>query len=57
MDPSDAENVKSLHWQMGQFTGYVAVVNNLGGKFTADRPEMTPILREIARRGLGYLDD
>jgi uncharacterized protein len=42
---------------MSRFSGYVAVVNDLGGKFTAERQEMSPILREIAARGLGYLDD
>ncbi|HEY3622930.1 MAG TPA: divergent polysaccharide deacetylase family protein [Roseiarcus sp.] len=54
---SDAENLDSLRWQMGGFTGYVAVVNNPGGKFTTDRQHMSPILKEIADRGLGYLDD
>lgn len=54
---SDAENLDSLRWQMGRFTGYVAVVNNSGGKFTTDRQPMSPILKEITDRGLGYLDD
>ena len=42
---SDMESLDSLRWQMGRFTGYVAVVDDLGGKFTADRQEMTPILK------------
>ncbi len=42
---------------MSRFTGYVAVVNHLGGKFTADVKEISPVLTEIAARGLGYLDD
>jgi uncharacterized protein len=54
---SDVENLDSLRWLMSRFTGYVAVVNHLGGKFTADRQEIAPILREIAARGLGYLDN
>ena len=54
---SDAENIESLHWLMSRFTGYVAVANHLGGKFTADPKEISPILTEIAARGLGYLDD
>jgi uncharacterized protein len=54
---SDAESLlDSLRWQMGRFTGYVAVVNTLGDKFPPDRQEITPILSEIAARGLGYLD-
>ena len=54
---SDPENLDSLRWMMSRFTGYVAVVNYLGGKFAADRQEISPILTEIAARGLGYLDD
>jgi uncharacterized protein len=54
---SDADNIESLRWLMGRFTGYVAVVNHLGGKFTADAKGISPILTEIAARGLGYLDD
>jgi hypothetical protein len=42
---------------MGRFTGYVAVVDNPGGKFATDEPHMSPILKEITDRGLGYLDD
>jgi polysaccharide deacetylase 2 family uncharacterized protein YibQ len=54
---SDAENLDSLRWLMGRFTGYVAVVNHLGGKFTADKSALSPVLKEIAARGLGYLDN
>jgi polysaccharide deacetylase 2 family uncharacterized protein YibQ len=53
----DAENLDSLRWQMGRFTGYVAVVSDSGGKFMADRQNMPILLKEIADRGLGYLDD
>jgi polysaccharide deacetylase 2 family uncharacterized protein YibQ len=58
-DPSasEAESLDSLRWQMGRFTGYVAVVNDSGGKSMADRQNMRTILQEIADRGLGYLDD
>ena len=54
---SDVGNLDSLRWQMSRFTGYVAVVNYLGDKLTADQHNISPILREIADRGLGYLDD
>jgi polysaccharide deacetylase 2 family uncharacterized protein YibQ len=54
---SDADNLDSLRWLMSRFTGYIGVVNHLGGKFTADAKEISPILAEIAARGLGYLDD
>jgi polysaccharide deacetylase 2 family uncharacterized protein YibQ len=49
---SGVDNLDSLHWQMGRFTGYVAVVNDLDHKSVADRGTT----EEIARRGLGFLD-
>ena len=54
---SEADNRDSLHWFMGRFQGYVGVVNYLGSKLTADSTAFTPILAEIGRRGLLYLDD
>ena len=57
MSASDAENLDFLRRQMGRFTGYVAVVNDLGDKLVADGQNMSPILKEVADRGLGYLDD
>jgi uncharacterized protein len=54
---SEADNLESLRWLMSRFTGYIAVANHLGGRFTADAKEVSPVLTEIAARGLGYLDD
>jgi uncharacterized protein len=54
---SDAENLDSLDWLMSRFTGYAGVVNYLGGKFTGDSRALSPVLAEIASRGLDYLDD
>ena len=57
VDANPAQNQDSLHWLMGRFAGYVGVVNYLGAKFTADPNAVSPVLAEIARRGLVYLDD
>jgi polysaccharide deacetylase 2 family uncharacterized protein YibQ len=54
---SPAENTDNLHWLMSRFTGYTGVANFLGGKLTADAAALSPILREIAGRGLIYADD
>ena len=54
---SEADNRDSLHWLMTRFSGYVGIVNYLGSKLTADPAAFSPILAEIARRGLLYLDD
>ncbi len=54
---SAAENTDHLHWLMSRFTGYAGVANFLGAKFTSDDQALTPVLREIAGRGLYYADD
>ncbi len=52
-----AANIDNLAWLMSRFTGYAGVANFLGGKLTADAKALTPVLREIAARGLFYVDD
>ena len=46
-----------LHWLMSRFSGYVGIVNYMGARFTASEQALTPVLREIAKRGLIYVDD
>jgi uncharacterized protein len=52
-----ATNIDNLTWLMSRFTGYAGVANFLGGKLTSDAKALTPVLREIAARGLFYVDD
>jgi polysaccharide deacetylase 2 family uncharacterized protein YibQ len=51
------QNVDRLYWQMSRFQAYVGVVNYMGARFTATDAAIAPVLREIAKRGLIYLDD
>lgn len=55
--PKSAENIDRLHWVLGRFTGYVGIVNFLGGRLTSDDAALSPILRELAGRGLMVIDD
>ena len=52
-----ARNVADLHWSMSQFAGYFGMMNFMGSKLTADRSAMAPILKDLASRGLAYVDD
>jgi polysaccharide deacetylase 2 family uncharacterized protein YibQ len=52
-----AENMKRLQWLMSRYTGYVGVTNHMGEKFEAESQSMTPVLEELKRRGLLYIDD
>lgn len=54
---SVAENADSLHWLLSRFTGYTGVANFLGARLTSDSAALSPILEEIAERGLFYIDD
>jgi len=51
------QNIDRLHWQMSRFQGYVGLIGYMGGKLTANEHVLTPVLREIASRGLIYVDD
>jgi uncharacterized protein len=53
----NAKAVEDLHWQMGRFVGYFGLVNFLGGRFTADRNATEAFMRELAERGLDFVDD
>lgn len=55
--PKAADNLDRLHWALGRFTGYVGIVNFLGGRLTADEAALSPILRDLAGRGLMVIDD
>ncbi|KQP62070.1 divergent polysaccharide deacetylase family protein [Methylobacterium sp. Leaf112] len=51
------ENLDRLAWAMSRFQGFVGIVNYMGAKLTSDAAAFEPVLREIAARGLGYVDD
>jgi polysaccharide deacetylase 2 family uncharacterized protein YibQ len=57
VDAPPAENLDRLHWLMGRTTNYVGVVNYMGGRFTGEAEAIGPVMQEIGRRGLLYLDD
>ena len=51
------QNIDRLHWLMSRFKGYVGVANYMGARFTATDPALAPVLREVSKRGLLYVDD
>jgi polysaccharide deacetylase 2 family uncharacterized protein YibQ len=52
-----AENLSRLRWFLGRLTSYVGVVNYMGARFTAQPGALAPVMAEIGKRGLLYLDD
>jgi uncharacterized protein len=51
------ENLKRLQWLMSRYTGYVGVTNHMGAKFETTAQSLQPVLEELKRRGLLYVDD
>jgi uncharacterized protein len=51
------ENLKRLQWLMSRYTGYVGITNHMGAKFEAARDSLLPVLEEMKRRGLLFVDD
>jgi len=52
-----AHNIESLHRAMGEITNYTGIMNYLGGRFLSDPKAMEPVMRDIGKRGLLFLDD
>ncbi|MGM4912399.1 divergent polysaccharide deacetylase family protein [Rhizobium sp. 768_B6_N1_8] len=52
-----AHNLESLHRAMGEITNYTGIMNYLGGRFLSDPKAMEPVMRDIGKRGLLFLDD
>lgn len=51
------QNVDRLHWLFSRMQGYVGITNYMGARFTASDNAIAPVLREVSRRGLIYVDD
>jgi polysaccharide deacetylase 2 family uncharacterized protein YibQ len=56
-DADPQQNLEELRRSMGRFTNYSGVVNYMGARFTSETAAFQPIIREIAGRGLLFVDD
>lgn len=54
---SSQENLAALRWALSRITNYTGVMNYMGARFSADPDAMAPVMKELATRGLLYLDD
>ena len=51
------QNIDRLYWHLSRIQGYAGIANFMGARFVATDAVMQTIIRETAKRGLGYLDD
>ncbi|THD63377.1 MAG: divergent polysaccharide deacetylase family protein [Bradyrhizobium sp.] len=54
---STEQNLDRLYWHLSRFQGFAGIANFMGTRFVVTDAVMQPIIREAAKRGLGYLDD
>ncbi|BCH57821.1 hypothetical protein RvVAR0630_04450 [Agrobacterium vitis] len=52
-----SDNLRDLHKAMASMTNYTGLMNYMGGRFLSDSGAMDPVMRDIAARGLLFLDD
>lgn len=57
VDDGGSTNQASLLWALSRMTNYAGVMNYMGARFTSETEAFSPVLGEIGRRGLYYLDD
>ncbi|PTV72867.1 divergent polysaccharide deacetylase family protein [Agrobacterium pusense] len=55
-DPAKV-NLDRLHRSMAKITNYTGIMNYLGGRFLAEQAALEPVMRDIGKRGLLFLDD
>ncbi len=51
------ENLARLHDAMGRITNYTGIMNYQGGRYLSDAGALEPVLRDLGKRGLLFLDD
>ncbi|MBV8964379.1 MAG: divergent polysaccharide deacetylase family protein [Hyphomicrobiales bacterium] len=56
-DASGPRNLERLHWALARAPGFVGIENFLGARFTADEAALSPVLKDLAGRGLIFIDD
>jgi uncharacterized protein len=56
-DADPAANMEALHWHMSRFAGYTGITNYMGGRMLSTAGALTPVMAEIRKRGLVYLED
>lgn len=56
-DADDVTNLEALHWHMSRFAGYTGITNYMGGKLLNSPKALKPVMQELKKRGLIYLED
>lgn len=53
---TDRENLARMEWVMSRAQGYVGLVGEFGSRFTTRSATMLPVLEQVKKRGLMFVD-
>jgi len=53
----EAANKEALLWHLSRFAGYIGASAYMGGNFLADPAALRPVLAELKKRGLYFMED
>ena len=56
-DAPNTENSRRLYWLMSQATGYFAMTNYLGARFSTSEPALGHMMATLEERGVSFLHD
>lgn len=56
-DAPNSENSRRLYWLMSQATGYFAMTNYLGARFSTSEPALGHLMATLEERGVSFLHD
>ena len=56
-DFSETQNLAELHRAMAKTTNYTGILTFMGGRFLSNADALEPVMRDVASRGLLFLDD
>lgn len=51
------QNLADIRWAMGRITNYTGIMNYMGGRYLSDPAKTEALMRELAGRGVLFLDD
>ena len=57
VEDGTSQNLADLHWALGRITNYTGIMNFMGARFLSDPEATEPIMRDLSRRGILFLDD
>jgi len=56
-DAAPEDNLAALRWHMSRFAGYSGITNYMGARLLSAEEALAPLMREVKKRGLVYLED